>query len=137
MEREKKRKPTQEEKDKALNRELTDAVAVLCGERFKVLVLPLNKEQVFLKLLRKVLPSAAAGDALMNALLDADLPVLCELSAIIAANSGVELSAADILERGRLADIVTAIQIQLDENGYLDFLLRMATVIPEILIAKS
>ena len=137
MEPNKRRRVTQEEIDKALNPELTDATATLCGKSFKVLVLPLNKEQVFLKLLRRILPQAANGQALIDALLNADIGVLCELAAITAANSNLEITAAEIQENARLVDIVNTLQVQLDENGYLDFLLRMATAIPAMLAAKQ
>ena len=137
MERVKRRKPTMEEMEKAVNPELTDATAELCGKRFKVLVLPLNKEQVFLKLLRRVLPRALTGQALLGALLDADMGVLCEMAAIVAANSGAEITAADIQEKARLVDIVEVLQVQLDENGYLDFLLRLASALPGMLSARS
>lgn len=137
MEHAKRRKVTQEEIDKAINPDLTDAVTTLCGITFKVKVLPLNKEQVFLKMLKSLLPQSVSGEALIEALLSADIGTLCEMAAIIANNSGQELSAGEILEAGRLVDIVTAIQTQLDENGYLDFLLRMAAVMPGILSARQ
>ena len=132
----KRRKPTTEEMEKAVNPELTDATAALCGQTFKVLVLPLNKEQVFLKLLRRVIPTSLTGQALLDALLDADTGVLCEMAAIIAANSGAGITAEDILENGRLVDVVDAIQVQLNENGYLDFLLRLAQAIPGMLSVR-
>lgn len=135
----KKRKPTPEEMEKAVNPELTDATASLCGRTFNILVLPLSKEQVFLKLLRRILPQtvSVSGAAVIDALLGADLPTLCELAAVITANAGEDLTAQDILEQARMVDIVTAIQIQLNENGYLDFLLRMAAVLPAVLNARS
>ena len=136
MERVRRRKPTTEEMEKAVNPELTDATAALCGQTFKVLVLPLNKEQVFLKLLRRVIPTSLTGQALLDALLDADTGVLCEMAAIIAANSGAGITAEDILENGRLVDVVDAIQVQLNENGYLDFLLRLAQAIPGMLSVR-
>ena len=137
MERVKRRKPTQEEMEKAINPELTDATASLCGQRFKVVVLPLNKEQVFLKLLRRILPQAATGQALVEALLNADTGVLCELAAIVAINSGQDMTPDYILENARMVDIIGVIEVQLEENGYLDFLLRMATVLPGILNARQ
>ena len=137
MERVRRRKPTDEEIEKALNPDLTDATATLCGQTFKVRVLPLNKEQVFLKLFKRIMPRALSGNALIDALLEAEVPTLCELAAIIAANADVDLQTKDILENGRLVDIVQAIQVQLDENGYLDFLVRMVAVIPEMLAAKQ
>ena len=123
--------------EKAINPDLTDATATLCGQHFKVIVLPLNKEQVFLKLLRRILPQAASGQALIDALLNADVGILCELAAIVATNSEQDLTTDDIHASGRLVDIVGAIEVQLEENGYLDFLLRMATVIPGILNARQ
>lgn len=133
----KRRKPTEDEIAKALNPDLTDATATLCGQTFKVPVLPLNKEQAFLKLLRRVLPQAVTGEALLNALLDADIVVLAQMAAIVTANAGADLSADDILEGGRMVDVVDTIRVQLEENGYLDFLLRLATAMPELLSAKQ
>lgn len=117
MERVKRRKPSKDEMEKAINPALTDAEVFLCGRRFKILVMPLNKEQVFLKLLRRVLPEVATGAGMVDALLNADLGVLCEMAAIIANNSGEDLTTGDILEGGRLVDVVALIETQLEETG--------------------
>jgi hypothetical protein len=137
MDRQKRRKPTQAEMEKALNPALTDTTTTLCGVEFKVLVLPLNKEQVFLKMFRRVIPAEMNGASIIEALLNADIGTLCEIAAVIAINSEQDMNAEYIYTNGKLVDIVTAIEKQLDENGYLDFLVRMATVLPEILSAKQ
>ena len=63
--------------------------------------------------------------------------MLCELAAIVAINSGQDMTPDYILENARMVDIIGAIEVQLEENGYLDFLLRMATVLPGILNARQ
>ena len=134
----KKRKPTSEEMEKAINPELTGAIARLCGRTFKVLVLPLNKEQVFLKLLRRVMPSQPSQAAIVDALLSADLSTLCELASFAAANSGQDIPQEEILRDGRLADLVDVITVQMNENGYLDFLVKtMVLVQAAVLSARS
>ena len=137
MEPNKRRRVTQEEIDKALNPELTDATATLCGKSFKVLVMPLNKEQVFLKELKALLPSAPDTAGFIKALSDIDPDRLCVLAERIAQNSGETFTAEQIAESTRLVDIISAIETQVNEQGYLDFLARIAAALPGMLSAKQ
>ena len=99
--------------------------------------MPLSVEQVFLKKLRAIVPKTISGPALIDALIDADMKMLCEMAAMIAENAGQELTAKDILSTARLVDIVGAIETQIEKQGYLDFLLRIAAVLPGALTVRQ
>ena len=130
-------KPTEEQIAEALNSALSEDKAILGDEEFKVITMPLSVEQVFLKKLRAIVPKTISGPALIDALIDADMKMLCEMAAMIAENAGQELTAKDILSTARLVDIVGAIETQIEKQGYLDFLLRIAAVLPGALTVRQ
>lgn len=130
-------KPTEEQIAEALNPGLSEDKAMLGDQEFMVITMPLSVEQVFLKKLRAIVPKTISGPALIDALIDADMKMLCEMAAMIAENAGQELTAKDILSTARLVDIVGAIETQIEKQGYLDFLLRIAAVLPGALTVRQ
>lgn len=130
-------KITPEQIAEALNPALSDTEAFLCGKKIKIVAMPLSKEQVFLKQLRSIVPQTIDGQAVIQALIDADPAPLCELARKIATNSGEAFTADQIADSTRLVDIVGAIEAQVEKQGYLDFLLRIAAMLPGALTAKQ
>jgi len=127
---------TPEQTDKALNPELTDAKALLCGKQIKVIVMSLKKEQVFIKSLKELIPNVESTVDIVNALIDIDPERLCALAAIVANHAGESFTAEDIFESTRLVDIIAAIETQIREQGYLDFLLQITGAVPGLLTVK-
>ena len=131
------RKITPEQVAEALNPALSESTATLCGKKFAVITMPLSGEQVFLMKLRAMVPKTLNGPELIEALLTADAGKLCELAAMVASNAKEEMTADEILHSTRLVDIIGAIEVQIEKQGYLDFLLRIAAVLPGALTAKQ
>lgn len=131
------RKITPEQVAEALNPALSESTATLCGKEFAVITMPLSGEQVFLMKLRAMVPKTLNGPELIEALLTADAGKLCELAAMVASNAKEEMTADEILHSTRLVDIIGAIEVQIEKQGYLDFLLRIAAVLPGALTAKQ
>lgn len=132
-------KVTPEQVAEALNPALSETVVVLADQKIRVITMPLATEQVFLKKLQSVIPKTINGPELIGALIDADANTLCELAAMVVKNAGEDykpLTAADILVSARLVDIIGVIEAQVEKQGYLDFLLRIAAVLPVALTAK-
>ena len=130
-------KVTPEQVAEALNPALSESKVTLCGKEFTVTTMPLSGEQVFLMKLRAMVPKTLSGPELIEALLTADAGKLCELAAMVANNAKVEMTADEILHSTRLVDIIGAIEVQIEKQGYLDFLLRIAAVLPGALTAKQ
>lgn len=137
------RKITDDQIAEALNPALSETTVQLADQTIRVVTMSLAVEQVFLKKLRKIVPttiSGLSGPELIDALIDTDVNILCELAAMVAKNSGEDckpLTAADLLVSARLVDIVGAIEAQIEKQGYLDFLLRIAAALPGVLTAKQ
>jgi|GEM_PF-4555781 len=133
------RKVTDAQIAEALNPALSEDMAVLGEQKFKVITMPLSVEQVFLKKLRSIVPKTVSGPEMIDALIETDVNDLCELAAMIVKNAGEDykpLTAADILHSARLVDIIGAIEMQIEKQGYLDFLLRITAALPGVLTAK-
>lgn len=128
---------TPEQQAEALNPELSETEAFLCGKMIKIVAMPLSKEQVFLKQLRSIVPQTLDGQAVIQALIDADPAPLCSLAVKIAKNSGKDFTEQQIMDSTRLVDIVGVIEKQVEKQGYLDFLLRIAAMLPGALTAKQ
>ena len=127
---------TPEQVEKALNPQLTDAKAKLCGKEFKVIVMSCDKEQVFIKELRDLIPTADTTVDIVKSLINIDMNKVCELAALVAKNSGEDFTAEEIMKSTRLLDIAKAIEIQITEQGYLDFLLQITAALPGMLTVK-
>lgn len=130
-------KVTPEQVAEALNPALSESTATLCGKEFTVITMPLSTEQVFLTKLRAMVPKTLNGPELIEALLTADAGKLCELATMVASNAKEEMTADEILHSTRLVDIIGAIEVQIEKQGYLDFLLRIAAVLPGALTDKQ
>ena len=137
------RKITDDQIAEALNPALSETTVQLADQTIRVVTMSLAVEQVFLKKLRKIVPttiSGLSGPELIDALIDTDVNILCELAAMVAKNSERIANRLQLLICWYLRGwwiLSEPIEAQIEKQGYLDFLLRIAAALPGVLTAKQ